>query len=79
MGGDNQNRQRMRRQSGESSISGEIMEINDVNIVLTIKDNGSKIIFYSDKTQVFFMPTSTPPGFSPHGPTSTASGTEAGS
>ncbi|MCX6782011.1 MAG: hypothetical protein NTW66_02765 [Candidatus Magasanikbacteria bacterium] len=53
--------QRMGRTPGQSRLSGEIMKLDETSIVLQITDNGSKIVFYSQKTEIFNVPTSTPP------------------
>lgn len=45
---------------GQSRISGEIMKIDESSIVIKVIDNGSKIIFYTDSTEIFLAPTSTP-------------------
>ncbi|MDD2758364.1 MAG: hypothetical protein PHD72_03265 [Patescibacteria group bacterium] len=52
--------QRINRSAGQTRISGEILEIDKFGLVLKLADGGSKIVFYSDKTGVFNMPTSTP-------------------
>jgi hypothetical protein len=57
---DGSGQRRMRAAGGQSRISGEIMKLDDVSIVLKIVDNGSKIVFYSDATEIFLAPTSTP-------------------
>lgn len=53
-------RQRANRPSGQSRVSGEILKIDESSLVLKSIDGGSKIIFYSDKTDIFNAPTSTP-------------------
>lgn len=45
---------------GQSRISGEIMKIDESSMVIKVIDNGSKIIFYTDSTEIFLAPTSTP-------------------
>ncbi len=67
--------QRTARMSGQARITGEIMKMDETSLVLQIADNGSKIVFYSEKTEIFNAPTSTPP-FHPQISTSTASGSQ---
>lgn len=55
---DNPNRSR----TGGNNISraiGEIVKIDQNSIILKADDGGSQIIFFSDKTEIFFTPTST--------------------
>lgn len=49
--------------SGGVRIYGEILKKDDTSLVVKVRDGGSKIIFYSDKTELFIFqsPTSTPP------------------
>ncbi|HOX61082.1 MAG TPA: hypothetical protein PLV72_03695 [Candidatus Magasanikbacteria bacterium] len=46
---------------GQSSTNGEILKIDDTNIVLKLTDGNSKIIFFSASTTINFIPTTTPP------------------
>lgn len=57
---------RANRQTG-GRVSGEILKLENNNLVLKLADGGTKIVFYSVSTQIFILkdqpatPSSTPP------------------
>lgn len=50
-----------RAAAGTTAIFGEILKQDGSSLVLKVKDGGSKIVFFSDKTEIFIVPTSTKP------------------
>lgn len=52
-----------RAMGGNGMVRGEIISKDETSLVIKNQDGGSKIVFYSDKTEVsiFQPPTSTPP------------------
>ena len=44
------------RAAASGRASGEIMKLDSSSIVLKTENGGSRIIFYSDKTQIFILP-----------------------
>jgi hypothetical protein len=52
---------------GSGLVSGEIISKDEMSLVIKNQDGGSKIIFYSDKTELFIFqtPTSAPPSTPP--------------
>lgn len=43
------------RMSGQAMIVGEILKKDKVSLIIKVTDGGSKIVFYSDKTEIFFL------------------------
>jgi len=41
--------------AGLARLSGEIIKLEENNLVLKIQDGGSKIVYFSDKTEIFKM------------------------
>lgn len=55
MTGETNGRQRPTGMRNQSGVSGEILSKDDSTIVIKLRDGGSKIVFYSDKTEVFLL------------------------
>lgn len=59
------------RMTGQARVIGEIIKKDTIGLVVKINDGGSKIILYSDKTEIFSLASSTPPNL----PSSASTGT----
>ncbi|MCX6779291.1 MAG: hypothetical protein NTU97_03610 [Candidatus Magasanikbacteria bacterium] len=59
------------RMAGQARVIGEILKKDTIGLVIKINDGGSKIVLYSDKTEVFSLSTSTPPNLPQNKTTST--------
>lgn len=57
-------RPQMQGNRGMGRVIGEILKKDDASVVLKAQDGGSKIIFYSDKTEILIIapPAAPPPG-----------------
>ena len=45
-----------REQTGSSLVRGEIIDKDEISIVVKLTDNGSKLVFYSESTQIMKTP-----------------------
>jgi len=59
------------RMTGQARLIGEILKKDTIGLVVKITDGGSKIVLYSDKTEVFTLASSTQSNLPPNVTTST--------
>ncbi|KKR48436.1 MAG: hypothetical protein UT86_C0005G0020 [Candidatus Magasanikbacteria bacterium GW2011_GWC2_40_17] len=60
-GGNRANKgQRTVDKQGASNVRGEIIKKDTTSLVIKTDDGGSKIVYYSDKTEIFLLPDSKP-------------------
>lgn len=53
------NRPQMQGNGGTGRLVGEILKTDDASLIFKVQDGGSKIVFYSDKTEILIVASST--------------------